>query len=51
MRDASQAASAFTPQERTSVQQSIVRSVHNVRNHKYPPTIPQQLVALINYER
>jgi len=50
MRDASQAASAFTPQERTSVQQSIVRSVQSVRNHKYPPTIPQQLVALINYE-
>ena len=34
MRDASQAASAFTPQERTSVPYSIVRSVQSVRTYQ-----------------
>ncbi len=34
MLDASQAASAFTPQERTSVPYSIVRSVQSVRTYQ-----------------
>jgi len=42
MRDASQAASAFTPQERTSVPYSIVRSVHIVRNVHIVRAYPSQ---------
>lgn len=47
MRDASQAASAFTPQERTSVPYSIVRIVRIVRTRLQPRCLsPTQPIGL-----